>query len=104
MVIQGVIQAAKAHGRGAVYKISPELRNKRDFLVSKIPVLRRYFSKHESLKNADYRRIFGVERNIAKAELKQLVDEGYLQLQGERRGSCYVPGPVLLEHERDHKR
>lgn len=99
MVTQGVVQAAKAHGRGAVYKISPELRDKRDFLVSRVSALRSYFTQRESLKNADYRMIFGVERNVAKAELKRLVDEGYLQLKGERRGAYYVPGPALLEHQ-----
>jgi len=104
MVTQGVEQAPKAHGRGAVYRISLELRTKREFLVGRIPGLRTYFSQRGFLKNADYRTIFGVERDIAKKELRQLMDEGYLQLQGERRGAYYVPGPVLLEHEGDDKR
>ncbi len=102
MVTQGVVQTAKAHGRGAVYKISPELRDKKDFLMSRIPALRRYFSQNRILKNADYRMIFGVERNTAKNELRHLADEGYLQLKGERRGAYYVRGPVLPEHERDN--
>lgn len=100
MVTQGVVQAPKAHGRGAVYRISLELRTKREFLVSRVPGLRTYFSQRGSLKNADYRMIFGVERNVAKNELKRLMDEGYLQLKGERRGAYYVPGPALLERQK----
>jgi len=97
MVTQGIVQAAKAHGRGAVYRINLELRDEKEFLVSRVPALRTCFSQRGSLKNADYRTIFGVERNVAKNELKRLVDEGYLQLKGERRGAHYLPGPALLE-------
>ena len=36
-------------------------------------------------------------RDVAKNELKRLMDEGYLQLKGERRGAYYLPSPALLE-------
>ena len=89
--------------QGEVCKINTEVSSKKDFLVSGIPALRRYLSKNGRLKNADYRRIFGVEWNAAKTELKWLVYEDYLQLQGDRRGAYYVPSPVLPGHERDDK-
>ena len=47
------------------------------------------------LTNTDYRRIFGVTRYVAVAELRRLVEEGVLELRGERRGSHYVPGPQI---------
>ena len=38
-----------------------------------------------------------VIHNVARNELKRLVDEGHLQLEGERRGAQYLPDPALLE-------
>lgn len=48
-----------------------------------------------SLTNADYRRIVGVTQYVAVIELRRLVEEGVLELRGERRGSRYVPGPQI---------
>lgn len=41
------------------------------------------------LTNTDYRDAFGVDRNTAKAALANLVTDGYLIREGERRGSRY---------------
>lgn len=42
-----------------------------------------------------YRQIFGVTRHVATRELRQLVQGGYLELVGERRGARYLPGPAF---------
>jgi predicted HTH transcriptional regulator len=47
------------------------------------------------LRNADYRRLFGVTRYTAVRELRALVDDGFLRIEGERRGAHYLPLPAL---------
>lgn len=39
--------------------------------------------------------MFNVPRYRAAAELRRLVEDGYLVLEGERRGARYRPGPRL---------
>jgi ATP-dependent DNA helicase RecG len=91
MIVQGVIQAAEKPGRGAFYRISEDLLQRRNFLVERLPALRTHFASHKQLKNADYRELFGLTRYASVRELKLLVDQGYLRLEGERRGAHYLP-------------
>jgi ATP-dependent DNA helicase RecG len=44
--------------------------------------------------NADYREAFGVDRRAATAALTELVRQGQLVREGQRRGARYVPGPA----------
>jgi DNA-binding FadR family transcriptional regulator len=39
--------------------------------------------------------MFGVTRFVARDELRRLVEQGVLELRGERRGSHYVAGPRI---------
>jgi ATP-dependent DNA helicase RecG len=48
------------------------------------------------LSNAEVRAISGFTRAEVTRLMKQLVDAGKAQLQGERRGAHYVPGSALL--------
>ena len=94
LVALGAVQAAGKPGRGAVYRIAEDLHRKRDFLEQRLPALRAFFAGHERLKNADYRELFGLTRHASVRELRQLVDQGILAMEGERRGAFYRPlGP-----------
>ena len=95
MIGLGVIMPAEAPGRGAVYHVATDLREARAFLQMRVPRLRKFFLRQAHLKNADYREMFAVTRDAATRELRRLAQEGYLRMEGERRGALYVPGPSL---------
>jgi ATP-dependent DNA helicase RecG len=95
MVEQGILLPPEAHGRGAVYKLTPNLHEARAFLAKRLPALRAHLAREGSLKNADYRTLFETTRFAALRELKRLVTDGYLKLEGDRRGARYVAGPAL---------
>lgn len=46
------------------------------------------------IQNKDYREIFGINRLEASQRLADLVIQGVLIRQGERRGARYQAGPV----------
>lgn len=96
MVTAGIILAADRPGRGATYRLSPDLLETRSWLEQRIPAIREHLAAHGSLTNADYRGVFGVPREVARAELRRLVEEGLLVLRGVRRGAHYVPGPRMV--------
>jgi predicted HTH transcriptional regulator len=100
MVDSGVILAAPASGRGAVYKLSMDIHKTKAWLESRIPRIRSFLQENKFLKNADYRKLFGVTRVAAFQELRRLVVEGYLKIEGERRGARYILGPALRETKR----
>ncbi len=95
MVSLGVLVAPEKAGRGARYRLAPEVLQAKRWLEARIPVLRRFLAEHQSLKNADYRKMFEVARYRAVTELRRLVEEGYLVLEGEKRGARYRLGPRL---------
>jgi ATP-dependent DNA helicase RecG len=97
MVVRGVVQAAEKPGRGATYRIAEDLSEQRAFLDQRVPELRQFFTSEERLKNADYRELFGLTRYASVRELRQLVEQGFLRMEGERRGSHYRALPPLLE-------
>jgi len=94
LIDKGVV-VASGKSRGRRYRISSDLREARGFLESRLPKLREHFAHNATLKNADYRALFGVTRKVALKELQRLVAEGFLRGQGERRGAHYraLPGP-----------
>ncbi|MBI1852915.1 MAG: putative DNA binding domain-containing protein [Planctomycetes bacterium] len=96
MVAFGVVSTAEAHGRGAVYRVARDLRQAEAFLSSRLPALREHFTKAPDLRNEEYRRIFSVSRFVAVRELKKLVEDGFLELRGQRRGARYVPRSALV--------
>jgi len=95
LVQAGVVLATGAAGRGAAYRVSPSLIQRRGFLESRLPVLRRHFRGEARLTNADYRRLFALPREAAKGELRDLVQKHFLRIEGERRGAHYVALPAL---------
>jgi ATP-dependent DNA helicase RecG len=95
MVASGIVLSAARPGRGAVYQLSPDLMDARSWLEQRLPEVRRQLERSGRLTNADYRRMFGVTRWAAISELRRLVEEGLLELVGERRGAHYVPGPRM---------
>jgi len=94
MVAQGVVRSG-GRGRAARYRIAPDLRETRAFLSGRISKLGGFFSRRETMKNSDYRELFGITRHAAFRELKQLTQMGYLRMEGERRGTHYLAGPAL---------
>jgi ATP-dependent DNA helicase RecG len=95
MVAAGAVAPSGAHGRGAVYHVAPDLHGQRVFLEGRLPALRRYFEQRPMLKNADYRLLFDATREMARRELGQLVELGFLVRKGERRGAHYLPAQAL---------
>jgi ATP-dependent DNA helicase RecG len=95
MITRGIVLPPEGHGRGAIYRLSPRFFDAWAWLDDRLPRLRKYFETHESLTNAAYRTLFEVSRVEAVRELHRLVEEDRLKLVGERRGSRYLPGPVL---------
>lgn len=65
-------------------------------LAKRIPAIRAHFARRRVLKNADYREMFGLTRDTAFREMKSLAEEGWLRMEGERRGAGYLPGPCVV--------
>lgn len=60
--------------------------------------LREYFSRHESMKNADYRMLVGnIHRLAALQQLKNLEQRGLLRKEGKGKGTRYFPTDKLLK-------
>ncbi|MBI5882178.1 MAG: putative DNA binding domain-containing protein [Elusimicrobia bacterium] len=95
MVEQGVVRAAGSRGRGAVYRLAPDLHETRAFLSGRVSKLKAYLERRSEMRNADYRELFGVTRYGAVRELKRLVEMGYLVMTGERRGARYSASATL---------
>ena len=95
MVAAGIVLPADRAGRGARYRLSPDLLETRSWLQPRLSAVRSHLDAHGSLTNADYRRIFAVPREVARAELRRLVEEGVLELRGVKRGAHYVAGPRI---------
>jgi ATP-dependent DNA helicase RecG len=101
LVARGILVPPEASGRGAVYHLSPDLHQARAWLESRVPELREHFKATEVFTNSDFRQLFRVTRYVATRELRQLVQAGYLELVGERRGARYLPGPALKASGRE---
>ena len=95
MVTLGILVGTEKRGRGAVYRIAQDILRTRKFLERRMPALRRFFSENDRLTNADYRGLFELSRYGASRELRRLVDEDFLRLEGEKRGTHYLPLPAL---------
>ena len=96
-VSKDIVVAPAKRGRGALYRFSPELVRSRVWLEERVPKLCQFFEEFEKLTNEAYRRLFEVERHRAVHELRRLVDGGFLEQRGEKRGTHYVPGSALKE-------
>ena len=45
--------------------------------------------EHGRIRISEVLKVSGVSRNTVKDHLRALVEQGHLQLHGERRGACY---------------
>lgn len=98
LVEMGLISSPSGRGRKARYEVAvekplPESERER----TARQMLSRVMRTAGSIKNADYRTCFKVNRQQAKRELAELVQAGVLRLEGERRGAYYAPGPAWGE-------
>ena len=101
MVAGGLVMSPDSAGRGATYKVNPDLVAARQFLAARVPVLARHFQRQPHITNSDYRALFGVTRFAAVRELRRLVEEGVVRPLGQRRGARYVAGPGMTERPPD---
>ncbi len=84
---------SKGRGRGARYTVQRDtLRREGVLTPERILTLR--IELEGRIQNKDYREAFGVSRSAALAALNELVAQRVLVREGERRGTCYRPGPV----------
>ena len=95
MVSLGVVDAAEKPGRGAVYQVAEALLRKRNFLGQRLPALHEFFAHHSQMKNSDYQDLFALTRHASLRELRQLVEQGFLRMEGERKAASYRPLPPL---------
>ncbi|MFQ5486192.1 MAG: ATP-binding protein, partial [Desulfobacterales bacterium] len=95
MVEKGFI-IHKGRGRAAKYFIVLPEKINIDLFTKRFPTLRSFLTKRESISNAEYRNCFQLSRHAAYDELKRLVDEDYLTLEGKGRGAKYKAGVKLF--------
>lgn len=93
LVQLGYLTSSQKRGRGATYKVATAAAELAAPRPAEVLALR--LKTQGSIRNADYREVFGVQREHAKAALGDLVQRGVLMRSGERRGTRYSPGPEL---------
>jgi ATP-dependent DNA helicase RecG len=98
LVTMGILHGAPSAGRGAVYKIAPDLKQQQAWLDSHVPKLITYFAANERLTNSEYCRLFNLTRFVATRELRRMVDDRYLISSGSGRGAHYLQGPALVRY------
>ncbi len=74
-----------------IYYLTPSLDDTRYFLEDRVPELLRFFRRHPRLRPANYRKIFEAAPAQASRELRQLVELGFLRVEGRGRGKGYRP-------------
>lgn len=74
-----------------IYYLTPDLDDTRYFLEDRVPELLKFFRRHPKLRPANYRKLFEAAPAQASRELRQLVELGFLQVEGRGRGKGYLP-------------
>ena len=74
-----------------IYYLTPDLDDTRYFLEDRVPELLKFFRRHPKLRPASYRKLFEAAPAQASRELRQLVELGFLQVEGRGRGKGYLP-------------
>ena len=94
LVDTGLVVGLPADGDAApAFAIPAKTEEIRMFLNDRIPKLRNHLRREPSLKNADYRALFRLDRHRALRELRQLVTLGVLIETGVGRGTRYRAAP-----------
>jgi len=78
-----------------VYRPRPEIVERTTWLEARVQGIRMQLAGVGFITNTTYRELFGVGREEARRDLRRLVAEGFLVLEGEKRGARYRPGPML---------
>jgi len=86
----------KGRGRGAKYYVILPERIDIEIFTERFPILRDMLSRQKTISNAEYRKKFGLSRHEAYRELKRLIEERYLILEGKGRGANYKAGHRLF--------
>ena len=74
-----------------IYYLTPDLDDTRYFLEDRVPKLLEFFRRDPKLRPANYRKLFEAAPAQASRELRQLVELGFLQVEGRGRGKGYLP-------------
>ena len=74
-----------------IYYLTPDLDDTRYFLEDRVPKLREFFRRDPKLRVAHYRKLFEASPAQASRELRQLVELGFIQVEGRGRGKGYLP-------------
>ena len=74
-----------------IYYLTPDLDDTRYFLEDRVPKLLKFFRRDPRLRVAHYRALFEATPAQASRELRQLVELGFLQVEGRGRGKGYLP-------------
>lgn len=93
---------------GVNFRVSPELLleigrptfrcasedNGRQTLTTEelVPLLKEYFSSHDSITREAFERVFHFKRSTAAYRLKELVEQGILKAEGDNRSRIYRLG------------
>ncbi len=91
LLVKGVVRSSGLAGRGARYTLSADWYETRRWLESRMPKLKDYLATHPFLTNGEYRALFEIPRSMALRELNSLVERGFLQREGVRKGTKYFP-------------
>ncbi len=94
LLSRGVVTRQGKGGRGTSYvAVRPGAGDAG--VDARLQALRDHFAVEPALSNAQFRALFEVTRHVATRELRRLVDEGKLVLEGARKATRYRPGPRL---------
>lgn len=91
LVELGFLKSSNKRGRGSTYQVASLASGAQRH--EPIDVFARRLATQGSIQNADYRDVFGIERDAAKEALRQLVAREVLVRTGNRRGTRYSRGP-----------
>ncbi len=98
LVGKGIVVPVGTGLRGPpTFRIAPAFEAARRIIEGRMPKLREYLRDHPSLKNADYRRLFRMDRHRALRELRHLVRLGVLVETGVGRGTRYKTATLPRE-------
>ena len=84
-------------GSPTTYYLTADLDSRRWFLEDRVPRLREYFRGRDGLRNADYRTLFETSYAVARRELADLTEDGFLRAIGKGRGQRFLPAIGLRD-------
>ncbi len=89
LIRKGVVRLTKKGGR--VYRVSEPAAQMPSEIPNELQMLEPLLREKGYIKNKDIRRQLGVSRLQATRIAQRLVDQGFLDKEGQRRWTRYVP-------------